>query len=150
VTFALIAVLFCILGALYALHAKELMRGILGLALFFTGLSIHFGLLGAWFLAVGQIFLFVGGIVALFVLAFSYSPTPIQHQRYATGVLVALATGALFVFFFPNVQQGATPASLGAFSSLFFTKYGLVLNVAILLLFSAVMTAQYVMTEDEK
>ncbi len=146
---AWLALILIVLGAIAALEARELMRAVLGLAVFFLGVSVLFGLLGAWFFAVGQIFLFVGGVVTLFVLAFSSTDAARQSSLSLSPLLASLAVGGLLLWLSSGLGS-APPIPLQVFSTVFFTKYGLALNTALLLLFSAVMTAQYVMSEDQE
>jgi len=138
-------------GALYAISAKRLMRGVLGLALFFVGIATFFADLGAWYLAAGQLFLFVGGVVTLFVLAFNAARTPILKAGIGgiifaalVAVVLAMSLSALTA----PVALSAAPPSLAEFGYAFFTGYGWVINIALLLLFSALLSAQYLL-EDQ-
>jgi NADH:ubiquinone oxidoreductase subunit 6 (subunit J) len=135
------------LGALYAINARQLMRGVLGLAVFFIALAMLFAQLGAWYLAVGQLFLFVGGVVTLFVLAFNFVRTPIQHSGSFWPWMVsmlALLSLALFLPFSFATPQGI---SLTTFAAEMFLQYGWILNLALLLLFSAIITSQYLLED---
>ena len=63
--------------------------------------------------------------------------------------LVALAVLAVLVLFLPPVQASGMETTLSFLATYFFTNYGWLLNIAILLLFSAIISAQYLMTEGE-
>ena len=135
------------LGALYAINAQQLMRGVLGLAVFFIALAGMLAQLGAWYLAVGQLFLFVGGVVTLFVLAFNFVRTPAQHRgRFWPWMvsMLALASLSLFLPFSFAAPQGIP---LPVFAAELFLQYGWVLNLALLLLFSAIITSQYLLED---
>jgi len=142
-------VLLSVGGAIWALRAKHLMRGVMGLTAFFIGLATLFGTLGAWYLAIGQLFLFVGGVVTLFVLAFNFAHTPLQNPGKMAGLVVTLLLlGALGLIIPPVLASGET-STLAEFASVFFSQYGWVLNAALLLLFSALIGAQYLLEVDE-
>jgi NADH-quinone oxidoreductase subunit J len=136
----------CIGGALYAINAKQLMRGVLGLAVFFIGVAAFFGDMGAWYLAAGQLLLFVGGVVTLFVLAFNFTKPPTLANKRIGGIVVALAAAATMALFIPDVQPGASP-SFGVFATQFFVQYGLIINVVLLMLLGAIMGAQYLLED---
>jgi len=147
--FFVATLLFTIIGALYALSARQLMRGVLGLALFFTGLALLFAQFGAYYLAVGQLFLFVGGVVTLFVLAFNATRTPVQHSTSLIGVGAALAVLAVLGLFLPEFNERTIPVlGIQEFGMIFFTQYGWILNITLLLLLSAIIGAQYIMEEQ--
>lgn len=138
-----------IFGAIYAINAAQLMRGVLGLAIFFVGLAALFATLGAWYLAVGQIFLFVGGVVTLFVLAFSFTKTPVLEGKNLLSAIIVFLLVASLALFLPNIERtGATPG-LASFAWQFFTQYGFIVNVALLLLFGALMASQYLIEEQD-
>ena len=142
-----VAAALCVLGGIVALEAKQLMRGVLGLATFFLGIAILFGLQGAWFLAIGQLFLFVGGVVTLLALAFNAVPPPSVPPPMRGGWLLALAVGVLLAYAFRGV--GAAPGlPTDELARGFFTTYGWALHAGLLLLFSAVIGAQYLLEDD--
>lgn len=138
------ATLMLLLGAVVALSARQLMRGILGLAVSFIGLAGLFWHLGAYYLAVGQIFLFVGGVVTLFVLAFNFCEPPLQPRAGWPGLLLALLVLASLGAFVP-AWTGFPPAvELAELAQMFF-GYGWALLAAFLLLFAGVIAAQYLL-----
>lgn len=134
-------------SALYAISAQQLMRGVLGLAIFFLALAGIFGILGAWYLAVGQLFLFVGGVVTLFVLAFNFTRTPLSNGKGVVAAFICMVALAALTLYLPPSWSPATAPTLEQFGTMFFTQYGWVLNIALLLLFAAVMGAQYFMED---
>lgn len=134
-------------GAVYAVGARHLMRGVLGLAIAFVGVAGLFGAMGAWYLAAGQVFLFVGGVVTLFVLAFSTVPLPIQKSEALGAAAVAVAALVTLAAMLPRPQAGEAP-QLAALAADLFLRYGLVVNAALLLLLAALLGAHYLM-EDE-
>jgi NADH:ubiquinone oxidoreductase subunit 6 (subunit J) len=142
----LITSVIAISGALYALFAKHLMRGVLGLAVFFAALAGLFAQMGAWYVAVGQLFLFVGGVITLFVLAFNFTKTPLQVEKGILGIVLMLAVLMMLSLFLP---ESAEPGSVAfnEFGLAFFTHYGWIVNVVLLLAFSALLGAQYLMEE---
>ncbi len=143
----LVSSALCLGGAAYALGARHLMRGVLGLAAFFIGAAGLFAGMGAWFLAAGQLFLFVGGVVALFVLAFSSAPTPVQREGTLAAACAAGAlTLALLAFLPVSLPQGA-PLPPAALAQALFGEYGLALEIALLLLFAGIVGAQYLLAE---
>lgn len=136
-----------IVGALAALHARELMRGILMLAVFFLGLAVLFARIGAPMLAAGQLFLFVGGVVTLFVLAFNTERNPRQSRGTAMGVAGFILVAGVLAYLLP-LQAAGAQVSLDDLAAIFFQQYGWVLNVMLLVLLSAVVGAQYVLEAD--
>jgi NADH:ubiquinone oxidoreductase subunit 6 (subunit J) len=138
--------LLAIIGALYALFAKHLMRGVLGLAVFFAALAGLFAQMGAWYVAVGQLFLFVGGVVTLFVLAFNFTKTPLQSEGGMLGVALMLVMLAAFGLFLPEIGP-AQSVPFGEFALVFFTQYGWIVNIALLLAFASLLGAQYLMED---
>ena len=145
----ILGIILTVGGAIWALRAEHLMRGVIGLTLFFLGLAVFFGRLGAWYLAVGQLFLFVGGVVTLFVLAFNFSKTPVQPKGKITGMLVTVILLGTLGLLVPSITALGTVVSVSEFASVFFGQYGIVLNAALLLLFSALIGAQYLLGVDE-
>ena len=134
-------------GGAYALAARHLMRGVLGLTAVFLGVAVLFYGLGATYLAAGQLLLYVGGVVTLFVLAFNAARTPLQRARSVWGSLLALLAAATLALVLPTT---ASPAAvpLRDLASTFFAGYGWALVVAIALLCASVIVAQYAL-EDE-
>jgi NADH:ubiquinone oxidoreductase subunit 6 (subunit J) len=133
-------------GALYAISARQLMRGILGLALFFISIAGLFAGMGAWYLAAGQLFLFVGGVVTLFVLAFNFTKTPLYAGKSITAAFVCMIVLAIASTFLSAIAPVDVPSIVG-FGTVFFTQYGWVLNAALLLLFAALIGAQYLLED---
>jgi NADH:ubiquinone oxidoreductase subunit 6 (subunit J) len=136
-----------VLAAAYALGAKHLMRGVLGLAMFFIAVAAMFASMGAWYLAVGQLILFVGGVVTLFVLAFNAAKTPLATSGSIMAAVIAFAAAATIAMFLPSTYKYAGTVSLHVLAIELFTKYGWVLNVGLLLLFSAMITMQYLLED---
>ncbi|MDD9953345.1 MAG: NADH-quinone oxidoreductase subunit J [Candidatus Woesearchaeota archaeon] len=142
-----ISSLLCIVGALTSISAKEIMRGMLGLTVFFIGIAGFFGKLGAWYLAAGQLFLFVGGVVTLLVLAFSFTKTPASIiERFGSFAIAGIVTVAL-LFVLPLASVVYQPLELTDFAPFFFAQYGWVVNMALFLLLSAVIGAQYLLED---
>ena len=139
----IISILLTVCGALYALSARHLMRGVLGLSLFFLGIAGFFGELNAWYLAAGQLFLFLGGVVTLFVLAFNFEKTPEQTGAKVKGLFFAAAVGIVLSLFFPVLQKVGLHISAAELGRFFFTTYGIVFNIGILVLFSAFIGTRY-------
>jgi NADH:ubiquinone oxidoreductase subunit 6 (subunit J) len=145
--FAILYSALAIAGALYSINARQLMRGVLGLALFFIGIAALFASMGAWFLAAGQLILFVGGVVTLFVLAFNFTRVPLLQSRGVVALVLALVAVLVGLSFLPAVELHGAQPTLQELALVFFTRYGWVLNIALLLLLSALMAAQYLMEE---
>jgi NADH:ubiquinone oxidoreductase subunit 6 (subunit J) len=129
-------------GALYAIGARHLMRGVLGLAVFFLSLTALFALLGAWYLAIGQLFLFVGGVVTMFVLAFNTAKTDIHPGKGVGATLMALAVLGTMTLFLPGNVASVKAQTVTGFAAAFF-GYGWIINIAFLLLLAAVIGAQH-------
>ena len=139
---------FAVLGGLYAISAQQLMRGVLGLAVFFAALAGIFGQLGAWYLAVGQLFLFVGGVVTLFVLAFNFTTVTISREKAFIPALLFVVVLAVISLFLPSSSPVPPEFSLAVFAKEFFASYGWFINLALLLLFSAIISAQYILEDS--
>jgi NADH:ubiquinone oxidoreductase subunit 6 (subunit J) len=146
VTALLLPAALAIIGAVYALAARQLMRGVLGLALFFIGIAGLFAHLGAWYLAIGQLILFLGGVVTLFVLAFNFTKTPEQERHMLSGSFIFVAFLTVLVVGLP-LKNFYSSSDFTYFSQQLFLQHGWVLNIGLLLLFSAIIGAQYLMEE---
>jgi NADH:ubiquinone oxidoreductase subunit 6 (subunit J) len=143
----ILACVVCVTGALVALVARSFVRAILGLALLFVGLASLYAMLGAWYLAAGQLFLFVGGVVTLLVLVFSMARTRLHRTGSLAGAVLALVVACLLALRLPQAPAPGA-LSLQTLSTGFFSAYGALLVPAILLLFSAVMTARHLLGEE--
>lgn len=87
-----------VIGALYAVLTRYLLRAIVALGAFLTAVAGEFYLLAADFIAVVQIFVYVGGILVLMLFALMLSASGVRHplaaiDRPGLGAVLAYAIG---------------------------------------------------------
>lgn len=147
---ATIAGILAIIGAIFAICARNLMRGILGLCVVFLGIAILCWEMGAYYIAVAQVLVFLGGVVALLVLSFSASPAPIQHGGFVTGSLVALLALVTLLLSLPKISQNTQmdPSAFILLVSTLFGSHAFALHTALLLLLAGVLSSQYLLEES--
>lgn len=90
--------LVAVIGALYAVLTRYLLRAIVALGAFLTAVAGEFYLLAADFIAVVQIFVYVGGILVLMLFALMLSASGVRHplaaiDRPGLGAVLAYAIG---------------------------------------------------------
>ncbi|HZJ29523.1 MAG TPA: NADH-quinone oxidoreductase subunit J, partial [Solirubrobacterales bacterium] len=87
-----------VVGALYAVLTRSLLRAIVALGAFLTAVAGEFYLLAADFVAVVQIFVYVGGILVLMLFALMLSASGVRHplaaiDRPGLGAVLAYSMG---------------------------------------------------------
>ncbi|MFN5804084.1 MAG: NADH-quinone oxidoreductase subunit J [Opitutia bacterium] len=139
--------------------SRNAVTSAMGMILALVGVAADFFLLDAYFLGVLQVLVYAGAVMVLFLfiimLLDTEDPTDSYPWRKAAGglaVFFLLAAGVLWLFHWsgavPNTPAGATPPELTAapsefataakaFGRLLYTKYLLPLEIAGLLLLTA-------------
>jgi NADH-quinone oxidoreductase subunit J len=145
-------VLVALFAATFAVQAKQIMHGIISLAIFLLSVAVLFYMMNAPYLAIGQILIFVGGFISLLVLTFNFTHNP-HREDFSKSNLFKLIIIGIFVSLVLLLAPLGFSSQLSSFSlaelaNVVFVKYGFLVNVAFLVILAAVISAMYMLQKE--